>query len=66
MKMFKVSPVFDTYQVIMVSENTYSLWQKWNESQSDEDWAAVADAVSDELDPSHSLEFYIEEAEPIG
>lgn len=66
MKIFKVGAVFDTYQVVMVSENTYSLWQKWNESQSDEDWEAMADAVSNELDPSRSLEFYIEEAEPIG
>lgn len=52
------------HQDYSISDTAHSLWLKWNESKDDGDWETFADYVSDEI--ADQMEFYIEEAEPIG
>lgn len=61
---FRVKLDVSRRQDCNISDTAYSLWLKWNESRDDEDWGVFAGYVSDEI--AEQMEFYIEDAEPIG
>lgn len=65
MKRMRLTLEVESRVHVIVSDNTYSLWQKWNESRDDEDWETFVEAAEGEIDVS-DLEFWIEDAEPIG
>lgn len=50
-------------QTVLLTDEQYSLWQKWNESQKDSDWETFVESVQEDV--AEQMEFYIEDAEPI-